>query len=58
MTEFWSYEPLLRYQTRWFDEPSLQAVFGMGCCKSLELSVKWMEDHLVININGLEEPSI
>ena len=37
MTEFWSYEPFLGYQTRWFDEPSLQAVFGMGCFKSLEL---------------------
>ena len=53
MADVWSYEPSLRHQTRWFDEPFLQAVFGMGCCKSLELSVKWMEDYRIININGL-----
>ena len=37
MTACWSYEPFLGYQTRWFDEPSLQAVSGMGCFNSLEL---------------------
>ena len=58
MTAKWGYGPLFGYQARWFDEASLEAVSGMGCFKSLELSVKWMEDYRVININGLHEFSI